>query len=316
MSDVYLPIHPMIPQIDTVLPFDLFRRDGNEDYTVLYSSGEHYSHDIHGVIFKDSLALIYIRAIDLQKFYSYIETHRASIVSNGIIEIQHRAQLLHELLTHLALISLKNPTKEHISRYKNVINSLVDFVSTEEAAIKHLIPLAKTSYNEFNHLVNVGIYGIGLAKELFGNKKHHNLYEIAAGFFLHDIGKSRIPQEIAEKRGPLDENEWCIMRTHASEGYNILHELGLLSDEIGIILLQHHERHDGSGYPSGLSGDQIHMYSKICSIADAFDALTAQRPYRDSISSFKALGIMREEMKHEFDPDFFSKFVFLFRKNA
>ncbi len=77
----------------------------------------------------------------------------------------------------------------------------------------------------------------------------------------------------------------------------------MISDEIKTIIMQHHERHIGDGYPLGLKGDQIHTYSKICSIADMFDALTSHRPYRYAKSSFNALQIMKNEMKKDFLPD-------------
>jgi HD-GYP domain-containing protein (c-di-GMP phosphodiesterase class II) len=94
----------------------------------------------------------------------------------------------------------------------------------------------------------------------------------------------------------------------------MLQKFGVLSEEIAAIVLQHHERNDGKGYPLGLKGDKIHTLSKICTIADVFDALTSQRPYRTSKSSFHALGIMQNEMKHEFDGEFFAQFVRLFSR--
>jgi HD-GYP domain-containing protein (c-di-GMP phosphodiesterase class II) len=76
--------------------------------------------------------------------------------------------------------------------------------------------------------------------------------------------------------------------------------------------MEHHERHNGSGYPRGLRGAQIHTYSKICLIADVFDALTAERPYKASKTPFQALQIMKTEMVDEFDPGFFARFVLMF----
>ena len=85
-----------------------------------------------------------------------------------------------------------------------------------------------------------------------------------------------------------------------------------LSKEAKFIVMQHHERHNGKGYPNGLQGDEIHVYSKICCIADAFDALTAKRPYKKELSAFESLKIMQKDMRNEFDPYFFEQFVMLF----
>ena len=104
------------------------------------------------------------------------------------------------------------------------------------------------------------------------------------------------------------------MKKHPEQGYKILQKFNALSDAISIIVLQHHERHDGRGYPLGLKAEKIHTYSKICAIADVFDALTSHRPYRSPKSSFHALAVMQNEMKNEFDSDFFSLFVKLFSR--
>ena len=96
------------------------------------------------------------------------------------------------------------------------------------------------------------------------------------------------------------------------KGYKILEKFGEISEEIGVIVLQHHERHDGKGYPRGLKGDQIHIYAKICSMADVFDALTSYRKFKEKNSTFNVLKIMKGEMNKNFDPEFFEKFVKLF----
>ena len=160
--------------------------------------------------------------------------------------------------------------------------------------------------------MNVGIFALGLATDLLQNESGHNMKEIAAGFFLHDIGKCQITSEILNKRGPYTDYEWKIMKRHPSDGFKILNKYNALTDESKVIVLQHHERHDGKGYPNGLDGDKIHIYSKICCIADVFDALTSTRPHKRAHSSFNALKIMRNEMQGEFDPEFFARFVMLF----
>ena len=135
---------------------------------------------------------------------------------------------------------------------------------------------------------------------------------MAAGFFLHDIGKSIVPLRILNKKGPLTHVEREIIKKHPEKGYQILKKCNEVSEEIKIIILQHHERHNGDGYPKGLKGDQIHIYAKICMIADVFDALTSYRPYKEKYSTFNALKIMNSEMYENFDPRFFESFVKLF----
>ena len=159
----------------------------------------------------------------------------------------------------------------------------------QEEAVQSLLSLTSPNFNDYNHLVNVGIYGLSLLKEILKEAKDLDLTEIATGLFVHDIGYFDIPKEITQKDGKLTNEEWATIKKHPEKGAKLMKDMGLLSDDIEKIIMQHHERHDGSGYPLGLKGDQIHTYSKICSIADMFDALTSNRPYRYAQKSFRAL---------------------------
>ena len=129
---------------------------------------------------------------------------------------------------------------------------------------------------------------------------------------MHDIGKIGIPDNILLKQGRLEAEEWDIMKSHSQKGFDILKKFEKLTAETQIIVLQHHERHNGTGYPQGLMGKEIHLYSKICTIADVFEALVAKRPYKKQKTFFEALKIMKEHMSEDFDPAFFSKFVLMF----
>ncbi|MFW5870582.1 MAG: HD-GYP domain-containing protein, partial [Candidatus Sumerlaeota bacterium] len=100
-------------------------------------------------------------------------------------------------------------------------------------------------------------------------------------------------------------------RKHPQYGHDILDEEGELTEESSIIVSQHHERMDAKGYPLGLSGGDIHPYARICSMVDAYDALTTQRSYKPAKEPFVALQIMKEEMHQQFDPDIFQSFVLL-----
>jgi HD-GYP domain-containing protein (c-di-GMP phosphodiesterase class II) len=102
------------------------------------------------------------------------------------------------------------------------------------------------------------------------------------------------------------------MKTHPQMGYDILTKFNHMTPEAKIIVLEHHERHSGSGYPNGIRGEKIHIYSKVCTIADVFEALVAKRPYKKQKTFFDALKIMKEQMNQDFDPEFFRKFVLLF----
>jgi len=119
---------------------------------------------------------------------------------------------------------------------------------------------------------------------------------------LHDIGKIRIPKSIINKPGPLNAEEWAIVRTHTIEGQRLLERIGGLLAEIGWLVRSCHERWDGAGYPDGLAGDEIPIIARIVYCCDAFNAMTTPRPYRPACSVDDALEELRRNAGTQFDP--------------
>jgi putative nucleotidyltransferase with HDIG domain len=123
------------------------------------------------------------------------------------------------------------------------------------------------------------------------------------GALLHDVGKIAVPNSIINKDGPLDEDEWAVIKTHTVEGQRMLDRVGGLLSEVGRIVRSSHEWWDGSGYPDGLCGDEIPLASAIVSCADAFNAMTTDRPYRPARPVGDALAELRRTSGTQFRPD-------------
>ena len=128
------------------------------------------------------------------------------------------------------------------------------------------------------------------------------LPHIQRGAILHDIGKMAIPDKILHKPGPLDEQEWEIMRRHPKYAYDLLSPIEYLAPARDIPLY-HHEKWDGSGYPYGLKGEDIPRAARIFALVDVYDALTSDRPYRSAWSRQDALGYIQEQAGRHFDPN-------------
>jgi putative nucleotidyltransferase with HDIG domain len=142
------------------------------------------------------------------------------------------------------------------------------------------------------HTVRVAETAVAIGREL--SLPNPELLLIAHAGLLHDIGKLEVPDEILTKAGPLDDAEWEIIKRHPAMGLDILDRIGGMRREGGIILA-HHERIDGSGYPRGLTGDEIPLEARIIAVADTYDVLVSDRPYRKAMLREKALQILREE---------------------
>jgi response regulator RpfG family c-di-GMP phosphodiesterase len=132
--------------------------------------------------------------------------------------------------------------------------------------------------------------------------------ELSYGFILHDVGKIGIPDAVLNKPGPLDESEWASMRQHPEIGVRIVNPIGF-SPIATDVILSHHERWDGSGYPNGMAGDEIPIAARTFSVADAYDAMTSDRPYRTAMSKDEAKNVIRLDRGHRFDPDVVDAFL-------
>lgn len=142
-------------------------------------------------------------------------------------------------------------------------------------------------------------YHIGLAYGM--EEEEARRLEIIAA--LHDLGKIGIPEHILLKPGKLDKDEWNVMKRHAQIGSQIIgKQANQLLKDAAMIMKQHHERWDGTGYPKGLRGDDIHIYARIVALSDVFDALLSKRPYKDAWSLRKTKEYILNQSGIHFDP--------------
>jgi putative two-component system response regulator len=205
---------------------------------------------------------------------------------------------------------------ELLSRIKSLlrIKSLTDALEDAEVVLFTLARTieAKDRYT-LGHADRVGRYAVTLGRALGFNPEEVEI--LRKGGILHDIGKLGIPDSILQKEGPLDVNEWEIMRKHPVIGCEICLKLKGMKDILPIIR-HHHERMDGTGYPDGLKASQIPVAIRIVNVVDIYDALTTRRSYKEAFPAAKAFRILWEEVDRGWwDPDIVKAWEDLVRKN-
>ncbi|MDP6365233.1 MAG: HD domain-containing phosphohydrolase [Nitrospinota bacterium] len=185
------------------------------------------------------------------------------------------------------------------------INKLMD----KPGAIESFFQLTVHDYYTYTHSVHVYIYSSMLTREIIGDENEALLKELGVGFLLHDIGKKGISPEILNKKGKLDDDEWEEIKKHPATGYDLLTEIsGGLTEEVTQIVLQHHEKIDGSGYPKGLKEIDIGRFGRIYCIVDVYDALTTKRSYKEAMSKMTAFTITQDSPGH-FDEKLLARFI-------
>lgn len=164
---------------------------------------------------------------------------------------------------------------------------------------------AKDPYTE-GHCARISDYSVLLGSELDLGRPELRALRIAGS--LHDIGKIGVPDSILLKKGPLDESEWSLMRNHTVLGEQICQPLRSFEPVLPIIR-SHHEKQNGSGYPDGLRGEQVPLLARVMQLADVFDALTTERPYKSAMTRDDALVQMQAEVDRGWwDPSLFETF--------
>jgi len=196
--------------------------------------------------------------------------------------------------------SLAAQAIEKASLYEDIKNSLEELKSSYMSTVKALSKAieAKDPYTQ-GHVDRVAKYGLAIAMQFKPEIIKDDFFRYA--LILHDIGKIEIPDAILAKKGALNDEEMAIMRRHPEAGAQILKPVKFLR-QVGNMVRYHQERYDGKGYPKGLSREEIPMIARIISVADAFDAITSDRPYRKAKSVEEAWVEIKKHAGTQFDP--------------
>ncbi len=196
---------------------------------------------------------------------------------------------------------------ENVPKSKKVVNTFVNTIFSDAHAIESLIKITAYDYYTHTHSINVCVYALSLRSYL--RLKADVLEELGMSALLHDLGKSKVDRSITNKNGRLTYDEYEKMKHHPSYGYAIAVKLGISDRRVLDGIRHHHEKLDGSGYPDGLHGEQITLFARIIGVCDVFDALSTKRSYRDRLSSYDALHLIKETMKNHLDMSIVDYFI-------
>ncbi|MBW7572082.1 HD-GYP domain-containing protein [Caproiciproducens faecalis] len=191
---------------------------------------------------------------------------------------------------------------------KVIVQDIVEEIILNQNIMVNMIDLKSYDNYTYFHSVNVGVLSIVMGVTLGLNET--DLFKLGLGALLHDIGKVFVSKGIIDKTDSLTPEEYEEVKKHPDLGYEYLTRANLDLPLLGLIgILQHHERMDGSGYPAGLSGDGINRFSRIISIADVFDAMTSDRPYRPAMMPSEVMEYLMGGAGTLFDPELIQLFT-------
>jgi cyclic di-GMP phosphodiesterase len=293
LCDIHLP-----GESGMELMKSLLSRNGDDDLAVVMVTGE------------DSPALT-DRAFELGAYGYLIKPYRRGdlliTVSNALrrrqLEQQSRAYQ-RELEQDVIVKSLE---AEHV---RGLLRRSEEFLERSRLETVHKLSLAVEMRDQVtgHHLSRMGAYCEETARRMHLPEEECDIISLAAQ--MHDIGKVAIPDQILFKPGPLTSEERAHVETHAEIGKQILQgSESPIMQLAECVAWTHHERVDGSGYPRGLVGEEIPIHGRIAAVADVYDALTRDRPYRDAMPTAEATALMAEGRGTHFDPDVLDTFM-------
>ncbi len=243
---------------------------------------------------------LYIDEEEYDSYQRYAQNHLQTIATSSEIAFTEKASIVYTKASEVMDELFTNPDAlGNIEKSQDIVDGFVNLILQEESTIASIMQIAAHDYYTHTHSINVSVYTLSLAK--FIGLEDKDLEDIGMSSMLHDLGKSKVDWEIINKNGKLTDDEFMQMKKHPAAGYEIALKMGITDKRILSGIRSHHEKLDGNGYPDGLKGNQISLFARIIAVCDVFDALTTKRTYKDAMSSFTAIKIMKEQMGEHLD---------------
>lgn len=242
-----------------------------------------------------------VRAEDLMRCEQALELRLRDMLANPLLSSNDRAEIVHSAGTAVAREILASAlSTDSIARASALIDGIVDGVMNDENVAGYILQMAGHERSTASHMQMVATLAVVLGAEVFGDDVDV-LRTLALAGMLHDVGKLSVPASTLHKRGPLSEHEVQLIQQHPIESVRLIGRDPTVSPAVRHVILQHHERLDGRGYPLGLADRDILPLTRLLSIVDSFHALIGPRAYRAALSVQDANRVMGYQAGRQFD---------------
>ncbi|MCF8107594.1 MAG: HD domain-containing protein [Desulfohalobiaceae bacterium] len=312
----YFPISPDTLNPDVLTDFRVYLKRGKH-YVLYTKEREHFSERLKQRLMDNGIQTVYI-PYDQQALYEdYVVENFEWILNDTSIPLNVRSKVFLDTTSKqvYSIFAKKVPSIDEsaLEGIQHIVGSSLSFLSTP-GAMENIGQFISHDYETFTHSVHVFTYTMMLMQQLAGDWEEEALIDVGVGALLHDIGKVQIPASILNKPGKLNPEEWQKVKLHPVHGMRMCTKVAMPQISLNCIIF-HHEKFDGSGYPTGMQDEEIPLPVRIITCCDVYDAITSKRAYAEAEDPFSALKIMSNEMKGAFDLDVFKAFIEVLGKN-
>lgn len=218
---------------------------------------------------------------------------------NNVVESFKEDYKTNVLLIKEIIRKLVSTNSVDLNEVSHISSSIIRYLDEPSAVMECLNSIEEVDEYTYTHCINVAVYSMLIAKWM--DLPLQSIKEVIQSGLLHDIGKTKIDNEILNKPGKLTKEEFYEIKKHTIFGYQLVNKYNNFNENIKNAILMHHERIDGSGYPYGISEKDITLNAKIVSVADVFDAMTSNRVYKRGTTPFKAFRMFWSEGMEQYD---------------
>jgi HD-GYP domain-containing protein (c-di-GMP phosphodiesterase class II) len=261
---------------------------------------------------ESGLSTILVKSDDLDRYEMLLEDNLQKLLADPNVAPDQKAGCVHHVGTTVvnSLIEGGDPLIA-VERASFLMDAIVDDVLSQPLVAENLLRMSGHHLNTASHMFAVSVLGILLGAEAMGNDPEL-LRQIGMAGMVHDLGKFSVAADILNKQSPLDAGEVQKIQQHPIEAIRLLNDHPAITPQIRQMILQHHERFDGRGYPLGLAGDMILPGSRILAIVDSFHAMIGRRSYGTALSPWRAIQLLKYQRERQFDPQMLECWTNLF----
>jgi HD-GYP domain-containing protein (c-di-GMP phosphodiesterase class II) len=299
------------------VPFNVFLKTSNREnkrinYIICCHEGEVFNPSLLEKLLNHGIKQIYFHNSEQDKVLPYLHHNVKNILNDDNLPPVEKAERVYDV----TYLWTRQFFTEETSRGGNQISLGIEFVDYLFECIRQnqthqswILELCRHDSTLYTHCINTCLLGIAFTKYL--GLPDRQIRDFGLGALLHDIGMTKVPASILRQSGRLSNDEREMIKKHPLDGFRLLKTYSPLGRDSMIMVLQHHEHIDGSGYPEGLKLPMLSPFGRILRVIDSYEALTARRIWRQPLEPLKALLIMREEWhdKGVFDSNYLAEFI-------